>query len=94
MASKSNTSDVDGGQERGSVFGVARGDAAPALQVQEGVFHQVPALVQVPIIGTLDRAVLSWRNDRVHAMCLDMLDEGVAIVSPVGDQMRGTVFAE
>lgn len=76
------------------MFGVARGDAAPALQVQKRIFHQMPAFVQVLIVRALDGAVLAWGNDHAHPLALGLLDERVAVVPPVGDQVRGTLLVD
>ena len=44
---------MDGGKEGSGVFGVAGGDAAPTLDVEEGVFDPVAQLVEVCVVRPL-----------------------------------------
>ena len=78
------------GREKGrGVFGIAGGNAAPALEMKDGVLHQVAQLVEVLIVVTPDQAMLSGRYDRSHALTQGLADNGVGIVTAVGHQMVG-----
>jgi len=59
---------MDGGEERGCIFGVSRGNTAPAFEVEEGVFNQMPRFVKVGVVGALFFAVFLGRNDGLHAL--------------------------
>lgn len=84
---KSDAPDLDGGEERGRVFGVSGGDAAPALEVQERVFNQMPQFVQVFVVRPLGRAVFARRNHRRHTLAFGLIDDRIAIIPFVGNQM-------
>ena len=45
--------------------------------------------VQVLVVVTLLLSVLSWRDDDPHATLLGVLNDGIAIVSLVSDQVLG-----
>ena len=53
-------------QERSGLFGVTGCHPPPLFEIQEGVFHQMPQFIQVPVIIPGVLAVASGRNHRVH----------------------------
>ena len=61
---------MDCGHERCCVFSIARCDAPPPLEMEEGIFNQVSDFIEVFVILTLNLAVLSRRNDGCHALLL------------------------
>ena len=81
--------DLDGGEERGGVFGVSCGDTAPPFEMQEGVFDQMPQLVKVFVIRSLHGSVFARRNDRRHALLSCLLDDRVTVVAFVCQQIIG-----
>ena len=78
---------MDGGEKRGGIFGVARGDAAPTLQFLESVFHQMPLFVDVMIVLALDFAILFRRDHSLHSGLLASFHDRVAIVPLVRQQI-------
>ena len=87
ISPESDAPDLDGGEERGRVFGVSGGDAAPALEVQERVFNQMPQLVTVVVVRPLGRAVFArWNHHRPTLAC-GLIDDRIAIIPFVGNQM-------
>ena len=78
---------MDGGQERGRVFRVSRGDPAPALQVQKRVLHQVPLTVNVFVVNTLHLAVFLGRDHHLHARRLRVFHNCVAVVTAIRQQI-------
>lgn len=55
--------------------------------MQEGVFDQVAQLVQVFVIGLWRGSVLSGRDHHVHALTASLLDDRLAIIAFISDQM-------
>jgi hypothetical protein len=68
-------------------FCVARGNTAPALEMQKGVFHQVPQFVEFFVIVSLLLSVLSRRYLRLHALFNGLLYDGITVVSFVCQQV-------
>ena len=68
-------------------FCISSGDSAPSFDVQEGIFHQMPQLVEVFVIVARLFAVATWRNLDLHTLCGGPLQDGIAVISFVGDQM-------
>ena len=78
------------GSEKGrGVFRIAGGKAAPALEMKNGVLHQVAQFVEVSIVGTPDQAMFSGRYDRSHALTHGLADDGIGIVASVRHQAVG-----
>jgi len=80
---------VDCSKERCGVFGVARGDPAPALEVKKCIFNQMAQLVNIDIILTLLFAISLWRNDRFHALRVRLIDDSIAIIALISQQIFG-----
>ncbi len=75
---------MDGGGERGGIFGVSRGDTAPAFEVQEGVFNQMPCLVKIDVVGELFLVVFPRRNNDFFFCCAQRFENTIfSIVAPV-----------
>jgi hypothetical protein len=51
---------LSGSKKRIEALGIARGDTAPWLEMQEGIFHQVTVTVEMLVILTRHFAVLAW----------------------------------
>lgn len=83
-------SDLDDGEERGQILGVACCDAAPLLDVQEGVLHQVSQAIEMLVVMALDLAIFARRNLCLHPQLLGLLDDGIAVIALVRDQMFST----
>lgn len=71
------------------MFGVSGGDPAPAFEMQECVLDQMPQFVQFLVVRSLRGSVFSGRNHRVHAPACGLIDDRIAVVACIGNQMRG-----
>ena len=78
---------MDGGEEGGGVFGVACRDATPAFEVEEGIFDQMPQLVQILVVMPLSCAVFLRWDDGVHPLRLRLFEDRVGVVALVGQKM-------
>ena len=77
-------------KERRQPFCIPCGDTAPLLDVEKCVLDEMSLLVEMSIIVTQHFSVLSRRDHRPHALLLGKRDDGVTVVTFVGDQMLGT----
>lgn len=74
-------------KERRFIFGITRCNATPTLEVQKSIFHQVPVFIQVFVIKTLLFAVpFGWDLYR-HALFFGLLNQRIAVVTPVGKKI-------
>ena len=80
---------MNGGEERGGVFGVSCCDAAPSFEMKEGVFDQMTQLVKVLIIRSLRGSVFARRNNRRHALFSRPIDNRIAVIAFIGEQIIG-----
>ena len=71
------------------MFGIAGGDPAPAFEMQECVLDQMPQFVQVLVVQSLRGSVSSGGNHHGHAPACGLLDDRIAVVAFIGNQMRG-----
>lgn len=71
------------------MFGVAGGDTAPAFKMQERVLDQMSQLVQFFVVQSLRGSVFSGRNHRSHAPACGLIDDRIAIIAFIGNQMLG-----
>lgn len=79
----SNTADLDGGSERGGVFSVARSNTAPPFEKQESILNEMAELVEIFVVFPQMLSILSWRNDRCHALVNSLEDDCVCIIASV-----------
>src|ERR1700683_3343272 len=85
----SHAPDLDGGEERSRIFSAAGGDASPALEAEEGIFHEMAQFVEIPVVFALDFAVfLGWYHG-LHALFCGLLKDRVGVIASVGQQMFG-----
>jgi hypothetical protein len=80
---------LDGSEERSGVFGIAGGNAPPAFEVEEGIFHQMTKFVEIPVVFPLDFAVLPRRYHWLHALLGSLLKDRVGIIPAIRQQMFG-----
>lgn len=78
---------MHGGEEGVCALGVTSGNSAPLFEIAEGVFHQMPQFVEILIPDSRLFAVFSRRNLRLHALSFGLLDDGVAVIPLVGNEM-------
>ena len=78
---------MDSGEERSRVFSVAGCDAAPSLEVEEGILNKVAELVECFIIVTLLCAVFLRWDDRRHPLLARLNDNGIRIIASIGPQV-------
>ena len=76
-----------GGKERGGEFRIAGGDPPPSLEMQEGVFHQVPQFVEFFVIAPLLLPVSLGRDLRFHPLSGSLPDDRVGVVPLIGQQI-------
>ena len=80
-------SDLHGSQKGRQILGIARRNAAPTLEMQKGIFNQVALPVEMSVVFTLRLPVLSRRDDRLHPPVFCFLNNGIAVVTLVGNQV-------
>jgi hypothetical protein len=68
---------------------MASGDAAPLLEPEEGILHQMPQFVEAGIIVAGLPAVAARRDDHLHAARLCVLDNRISIAALAGRQAPG-----
>ena len=74
-------------EEGVGAFGITGGNAAPAFEVQEGVFDEVSCLVKCFVILPLFLAVAFGRNLHLHALFARLGDDVIAVVATIRQQM-------
>ena len=79
--------DVDGGEERGTLFGVSRGDAPPPFQMHECVFNAMAKPVEIRAVRSLYLSVFLWWNDGFHALGFGLFENRIGIVAPICQQI-------
>jgi len=80
---------LDNGEKRRSPFGVSGGHPTPALEVEDGIFHQMAQRIEVFIVGTLEFPMFAWGNHGQHALGLRLRDDGIGVITAIRDQMGG-----
>ena len=80
---------MNGSKEGSCILGVSCGDAAPAFEMQEGIFDEMAQLIKLLIIFPLKLAVFLWRNDGLHTLVFGLLQDSVAVVAFVREQVIG-----
>lgn len=80
---------MDDGEEGVQVLGIACSQAAPLFEMQKSVFDQVTQPVQLFVVMTWILAVPARRDLRFHALLRGLLDNGIAVIALVRDQMFG-----
>ena len=78
---------MDCGEERSGVLCVPRGNTAPALNVQECILNQVPKLVDIFVIFSLDFTIAFGRNDRLCAALLRAFNNFIRVIGFVCKQV-------
>ena len=71
------------------MFGVSGGDATPAFEMQECVLDQMPQYVKFLVVRSLGGSVVSGRDHRFHALACSLIDDRIAVVAFISDQMLG-----
>ena len=80
---------MDGGEEGLGIFSVAGSDAAPSLEMQEGVFNQMTQFIELFVVRPLLFSVFLRRDHGVHPLLCGLLQDGICIVAFIRDQMIG-----
>ena len=75
------------GKIRISTFGVASGNSTPFFEITKSIFHQVPQFVEVFVIFALQFAIAARWNLRLHTLSLGLLDDGIAVIPLVSNEM-------
>ena len=71
------------GQKGCRVLGVPRGNAAPLLQLQDGILDKMPKAIEIFVILTLHLAVLFGRNHNLHTRLLRQINDCIAVIGLV-----------
>ena len=71
------------------MLGVSGRDPTPAVEMQECVLDQMPPFVQFLVIRSWREPVFSGRNHRDQAPACDLIDDRLAVITVIGNQMRG-----
>ena len=79
----SDTADLDSGGERSGIFSVARSNTAPPFEKQESILNEMAEFVEIFIVFPQMFSVLSWRNDRCHALISSLEDDCICIIAPI-----------
>ena len=79
----SNTTDLDSGGEGRGVFGVARSNTAPSFEKKESVLNEMAEFVEIFVVFPQMFSVLSWRNDRCHALVSSLDNDCICIIATV-----------
>lgn len=74
---------MDGSEERGGIFRVACGNAAPTLKMEEGIFNEVTKFIEVSVVVALDFAIFLGRDDWINALLGGLLKDRIGVVSPI-----------
>jgi len=69
------------------ILGVPRGNAAPLLQLKDGIFDQMPKAVEMPVILSLHYPVLSGWNHDLHAGILRQINDLITVIAFVCNQV-------
>ena len=80
---------MDGGEEGSCVFGIAGGDAAPTLEMEECIFNQMAQAVEIFVVFSLHFAIPFRWDDRLHALFFRLFQDDIGIVTAVGQQVFG-----
>ena len=70
------------------MLGISGSDTAPAFEMQECVLDQMPQFVQFLVVRSWRESVFSGRNHRVHAPACGLIDDRIAVIAFIGNQMR------
>jgi hypothetical protein len=88
-APKKDASDLHDGQKGRGLFGIACGNRTPALEMQEGILDQMAHLIQIGIIRPEGPTIAFRRNDRLHALALGAVENGLRIIRFVRQKRVG-----
>lgn len=69
---------------------MASGDATPLLEMQECVFNRVPLTIQVLVKLAWHLAIIARGNLRAYSLCVSLLNDRVAVMALIGDQVFDT----
>lgn len=58
--------------------------------MQKCVLNEMAVPVEVLVIASLPLSVFAWRDHDAHALSAGLLDDGIAVVALVGQQVLGT----
>ena len=79
----SNTTDLDSGGERSGVFSVACSNTAPPFEKQKSILDEMAEFVKIFVVFPQMFSVLSWWNDRCHALVNSLEDDCICIIAPI-----------
>ena len=69
------------------MFGVSGGDTPPAFEMQECVLDPMPQFVQIHVVTSWRGSVFSGRNHCFHTPTCGLIDDRIAVVAFIGNQM-------
>jgi len=81
-----NTGKSDGATKSWRRFSVSCGDAAPSLELKEGIFHEMTDCIDILVIFTLGLPVTLRWDDNLYFVLLGKLYDFICVVSFVSNQ--------
>lgn len=80
---------MDGGEKRGSVLGVSCGNPSPLFQMEKGVFHQMPELIEMLVVMPLMLPTFLGRDDGFHVFLLGLFNNRIGIIGAISQETLG-----
>lgn len=74
---------MDSGSEESDVFSVACSNTVPSFKKKESILNKMANLVEIFVVFPQLFSVLSWRNDRCHALVNSFEDDYVCIIATI-----------
>lgn len=74
---------LNSGSERSGIWGVACSDTAPPFERLESILNEMAEFVEIFVVFPQMFSVLSWWNDRYHALVNSLEDDCVRIIAPI-----------
>ena len=87
ISPKSDTTDLNSGQEGGGVFSVTSCNSPPALEMKHCILDEMTESIEGFVILPLEDSILFGRNDWSHPLLEGLLDDGVGIVGPISKEV-------
>lgn len=69
------------------MFSIPGGNLSPVFELQEGVLDQMPKFIETLVVLSGRGSVLAWQNHHVHALAGGLLDNRLAVVAFIRNQM-------
>ena len=74
---------MDSSNERSGVFSIARSNASPPFEAQKSILDEMAEFVKIFVVIPQMFSVLSWWNDRRHALVSSLADDCICVIAPI-----------